>query len=127
MTNNSHNAPSSLKEALHSATWAPVLTPEQMARVEADTYEVFVAKGGFVCRKGEEVDHWVGIVSGMVKMNNFSPTGKSVTFTGVPPGGWFGEGSLLKNEPRKYDAMALSLIPMNRTDRPGVCSPGKPG
>jgi CRP/FNR family cyclic AMP-dependent transcriptional regulator len=30
-----------------------------------------------------------------------------VTFTGVPTGGWFGEGSLLKAEPRKYGAMAL--------------------
>ena len=103
MTNNQL----SLKEALRSAIWAQVLTPAQMARVEADTYETFVPKGGFVCRKGELVDNWVGIIAGMVKMNNFSPSGKSVTFTGVPPGGWFGEGSLLKNEPRKYDAMAL--------------------
>lgn len=103
MTYNQH----SLIAALRSATWAPALTPEQMARVEADTYETFVPKGGFVCRKGEHVDNWVGIITGMVKMNNFSPSGKSVTFTGVPPGGWFGEGSLLKKEPRKYDAMAL--------------------
>ncbi|AVR94679.1 MULTISPECIES: Crp/Fnr family transcriptional regulator [Telluria group] len=97
----------SLKEALRSAIWARTLTPEQMARVEATTFEVFVPKGGFVCRKGEVVDNWVGIIAGMVKMNNFSPSGKSVTFTGVPPGGWFGEGSLLKDEHRKYDAMAL--------------------
>ncbi|GGC09845.1 Crp/Fnr family transcriptional regulator [Pseudoduganella buxea] len=97
----------SLKEALNSAIWARMLTPEQMARVEATTFEVFVPKGGYVCRKGEVVDNWVGIIAGMVKMNNFSPSGKSVTFTGVPPGGWFGEGSLLKDEHRKYDAMAL--------------------
>jgi CRP-like cAMP-binding protein len=75
--------------------------------VEATTFEVCVPKGGFVCRKGEVVDNWVGIIAGMVKMNNFSPSGKSVTFTGVPPGGWFGEGSLLKDERRRYDAMAL--------------------
>lgn len=97
----------SLKEALRSAIWARTLTPEQIARVEATTFEVFVPKGGYVCRKGEVVDNWVGIIAGMVKMNNFSPSGKSVTFTGVPPGGWFGEGSLLKDEHRKYDAMAL--------------------
>jgi len=96
-----------LKEALRSALWAKTLTPEQMERVEATTFEVFVPKGGYVCRKGEIVDNWVGIIAGMVKMNNFSPSGKSVTFTGVPPGGWFGEGSLLKDERRKYDAMAL--------------------
>lgn len=36
-----------------------------------------------------------------------SPSGKSVTFTGVPTGGWFGEGAVLKHEVRKYDVMAL--------------------
>lgn len=97
----------SLKEALRAANWAHCLTPEQMARVEADTIETFVPKGGYVCRKGDMVENWLGIVGGMVKMNNFSASGKSVTFTGVPPGGWFGEGSLLKNEHLKYDAMAL--------------------
>jgi CRP-like cAMP-binding protein len=25
----------------------------------------------------------------------------------VPPGGWFGEGTMLKSEPRKYDVLAL--------------------
>ncbi|HEU4776326.1 MAG TPA: Crp/Fnr family transcriptional regulator [Telluria sp.] len=78
-----------------------------MARVEADCFEQFVPKGGYVCRKGEVTETWVGIIEGLVKINNFSPEGKSVTFTGVPPGGWFGEGSLLKNEARKYDVMAL--------------------
>jgi CRP/FNR family cyclic AMP-dependent transcriptional regulator len=99
--------PVGLKETLRSAIWARDLTPQQMARVEADCFEHCVAKGGFVCHKGEAVENWIGIISGMVKMNNFSPNGKSVTFSGVPPGGWFGEGSLLKNETRKYDAMAL--------------------
>ncbi|MYN01258.1 cyclic nucleotide-binding domain-containing protein [Pseudoduganella sp. DS3] len=97
----------SLIQAIRNSTWAPALTAEQLARVEATCYEEFIPKGGFVCRKGEVVDNWIGIISGMVKMNNFSPNGKSVTFTGVPPGGWFGEGSLLKDEHRKYDAMTL--------------------
>jgi len=96
-----------LKEALRTAIWAQGLTPEQMARVEAETFETFVPKGGYVCRKGEMVEHWLGIIEGMVKMTNFSAAGKSVSFTGVPPGGWFSEGSLLKREHLKYDAMAL--------------------
>src|SRR3546814_13661712 len=29
------------------------------------------------------------------------------SLTGVPPGGWIGEGSLLKRESRKYDVVAL--------------------
>jgi len=97
----------SLKEALRSAIWAEGLTPEQMARVEAETSEIFVPKGGYVCRKGDAVDNWLGIIDGLVKMNNFSAAGKSVTFTGLPSGGWFGEGSVLKDKTLKYDVIAL--------------------
>lgn len=97
----------SLKEALHQTLWAPLLTPEQLARVEADTTEYCVPKGGFVCRKGEPVDAWLGVIDGLVKMNNLSPEGKSITFTGLAAGGWFGEGTLLKDEQRKYDVTAL--------------------
>lgn len=98
---------SDFKEVLRQTIWAKGLTPEQLARVEADTVEQFVPKGGYVCRKGEMVDAWIGVIDGLVKMNNLSPEGKSVTFTGVPKGGWFGEGTLLKQESRKYDVVAL--------------------
>ena len=40
-------------------------------------------------------------------MSSVSPEGKTVTFTGLLSGGWFGEGSVLKSEPRKYDVVAL--------------------
>jgi len=100
-------ADSSLKEVLRAANWAQLLDAAQLARVEAELFETFVPKGGFVCRKGDPVENWIGIISGMVKMNNFSASGKAMTFIGVPPGSWFGEGSLLKREPRKYDTMAL--------------------
>jgi CRP-like cAMP-binding protein len=87
--------------------WANALTPEQMARVEADMMERFVPAGGYACRKGEPVDHWIGVTDGLLKMSSMSPEGKTVTFTGMLAGGWFGEGSLLKTETRKYDVIAL--------------------
>ena len=96
-----------LIEHLRSTIWARTLTAAEMARVEAGCFEQFVPKGGFVCRKGEPMENWIGIIEGLVKMNNFSSSGKNVTFTGVPAGGWFGEGSLLKDETRKYDVIAL--------------------
>ncbi|HYD94117.1 MAG TPA: Crp/Fnr family transcriptional regulator [Noviherbaspirillum sp.] len=95
------------KEVLRQTIWAKGLEPEQMARVEADTVEQFVPKGGFICRKGEMVDAWIGIIDGLAKINNLSPEGKSVTFTGIASGSWFGEGTLLKQEARKYDVVAL--------------------
>lgn len=96
-----------LTDHLRATIWARDLDPAEMARVEADCFEQFVPKGGFVCHKGEALANWIGIIDGLVKMNNFSPAGKSVTFTGVPTGGWFGEGSLLKDKVRKYDVIAL--------------------
>jgi len=96
-----------LREVLRQTIWARDLTPEQFARVEADTVEQFVAKGGYICRKGEMVDAWIGIIDGLAKINNLSPDGKSVTFTGIASGSWFGEGTLLKQEARKYDVVAL--------------------
>ena len=96
-----------LREVLRQTIWAKDLTPEQMARVEADTVEQCVAKGGYICRKGEMVDAWIGIIDGLAKINNLSPDGKSVTFTGIASGSWFGEGTLLKQEARKYDVVAL--------------------
>ncbi len=96
-----------LKDMLRQAVWASSLTPAQMARVEADVVERFAPAGGYVCHKGEPVDHWIGVVDGLLKMSSVSPEGKTVTFTGMLTGGWFGEGSVLKTETRKYDVVAL--------------------
>ena len=87
--------------------WAEALTPELRRRLVGETIVRRIAAGGFVCRKGDQVDAWMGVVSGLVKLSSASPEGKSVSFTGVRSGGWFGEGSLLKTEPRRFDAIAL--------------------
>jgi CRP-like cAMP-binding protein len=97
----------SFKDVLSQTMWARSLNAEQMAHVEAGMIERFVPAGGYVCRKGEPVDHWIGVTEGLLKMSSVSPEGKTVTFTGMLAGGWFGEGSLLKTEPRKYDVVAL--------------------
>jgi CRP/FNR family transcriptional regulator, cyclic AMP receptor protein len=97
----------SLQEMLRHARWVQSLTSSQLARVEAEVVERFVPAGGFVCRKGDSVDYWIGVVDGLLKMSSVSPEGKTVTFTGLLSGGWFGEGSVLKTEPRKYDVIAL--------------------
>ena len=99
--------PETLVDILRRAAWAQSLTPEQMARVESDVTERFVPAGGYACRKGEPVNHWVGTIDGLLKMSSVSPEGKIITFTGVLGGAWFGEGSLLKDTARQYDVIAL--------------------
>lgn len=94
-------------DQLRQSIWAQPLTAEQMARVEAEVVERFVPAGGLVCRKGEAIEYWIGLLEGLIKMSSVSPQGKTVTFTGLLNGGWFGEGSLLKSGPRQYDVVAL--------------------
>lgn len=97
----------SLADFVAAAHWAAGLDPAQQARAIAETVVRPAPAGTLVCRKGEPVDHWIGVVEGLVKMANVSLDGKPTTFTGIPSGGWFGEGSLLKDEPRRYDIIAL--------------------
>jgi CRP-like cAMP-binding protein len=92
---------------LSGCRWAQTLSPAEFQRVAAEMIERKVPAGGYVCRKGEPVESWIGVVDGLVKMSNLSAEGKLTTLTGVPRGGWFGEGSLLKDEIRKYDILAL--------------------
>ncbi|MBK9955335.1 MAG: Crp/Fnr family transcriptional regulator [Rhodocyclaceae bacterium] len=96
-----------MAEALRDYRWASDLTDTEFARVEAGVFERKVAQGGFICRKGEAVEHWVGLIDGLAKMSTDIESGKTATLTGLAPGGWFGEGSLLKTEPRRYDVVAL--------------------
>jgi CRP-like cAMP-binding protein len=96
-----------LTDALSASRWARELTEAQLARVLADTVERRVSAGSYVARQGEPVEAWIGIVEGLVKMSSVSPAGKLVSFSGVGSGGWFGEGSILKDPVRKYDVVAL--------------------
>ena len=96
-----------LDRILKASPWADALSPVLRARVEMETTTRLCAAGSHVCRKGEPVEHWIGIVDGLVKMTNVSVEGKPMSFTGIGSGGWFGEGSLLKSEPRRYDIVAL--------------------
>jgi CRP-like cAMP-binding protein len=107
----------SLQEALRATRWGTLLTSEQLARVAAESAESSVATGAFICRKGEAVDSWLGVLDGLVKMMISTSDGRTSTFTGIPAGGWFGEGSLLKTEPRRYDVVALRETRVVRVPR----------
>lgn len=96
-----------LAALLRASPWFDSLDPAQRARVLAETAIRVIPAGAPVCRKGEKVEHWIGVVDGLVKMASVSVEGKPMSFTGIGTGGWFGEGSVLKDEPRRYDIVAL--------------------
>ena len=95
------------EELLRTSVWGQALTETEMSRAVDGTCERAFAAGAFICMKGDPVDAWMGIIDGLGKMASFWTTGKTTSLIGISTGGWFGEGSLLKNEPRRYDVMAL--------------------
>ncbi len=92
---------------LRRTSWASSLSTEDFSRACEGTCERFVEAGGFVCRKGAPVEHWYGVIDGLAKMSSDWASGKTASYTGIAAGGWFGEGSMLKTEPRRYDVIAL--------------------
>lgn len=65
------------------------------------------SKGSHVCHRGDHLDYWTGVVTGLLKISTVSQSGKAMTFAGAAAGGWVGEGSVIKDEPRKYDLVAV--------------------
>jgi CRP-like cAMP-binding protein len=97
----------SLDALLARSPWACALAPEQWQRMRAELRERVVPPGAYVAHKGAPADCWLGVAQGLVKVHCAAPSGKRATLTGVPAGGWLGEGSLLKQEARRYDVVAL--------------------
>ena len=87
--------------------WLPLLSPDERARAVASLQVGDAAAGDYVCRVGKPVTYWFGVVEGLLKMSADNAQGMTMTFTGVPPGGWFGEGTALKREPYRYNIQAL--------------------
>jgi len=91
--------------------WLDRLDAAEHARVVSDLRVVQVEPGELLCRVGRPVTYWFGVIEGLLKMSNDSATdggsGMPITFTGVSSGGWFGEGTVLKNEVYRYNIQAL--------------------
>lgn len=92
---------------LDESDWWPGLDADQQERVQAGIVVRNIAAGATFSARGAPVEGWLGVIDGLVKVSIDSADGRSVTLAGVPAGGWFGEGSVLKDEPRRYDVIAL--------------------
>jgi len=92
---------------LAGVPWLAVLAPAERARAAADIKVGDALPGDYVCRIGRPVTYWFGVVEGLLKMSNENEQGQTITFSGLPPGGWFGEGTVLKRESYRYNVQAL--------------------
>lgn len=87
--------------------WLALLTPDELAIAVADLKIGEAQPGDLVCRVGRPVTYWFGVVDGLLKMSGENADGQAMTFTGLPPGGWFGEGTALKREAYRYNVQTL--------------------
>jgi CRP/FNR family transcriptional regulator, cyclic AMP receptor protein len=97
----------SREHLLEIAFWARDLAESEIEQARRGIVEKTFPAGGYICHRGDRFDSWTGIVNGLVKMGAVSKSGKDVTFAGLRTGGWFGEGTILKDEARRYDIVAL--------------------
>jgi CRP-like cAMP-binding protein len=92
---------------LDAIPWLALLRPDERQRAVDDLRISEAQPGEFVCRMGRPVTYWFGVVDGLLKMSTDNAEGQTMTFTGVPPGGWFGEGTALKHEAYRYNIQPL--------------------
>lgn len=92
---------------LGSIHWLKELLPAERETAVASLRVGDAQPGDSVCRIGRPVTYWFGVVEGLLKVSSDNAHGTTTTFLGVPPGGWFGEGTVLKREPYRFDVQAL--------------------
>lgn len=94
-------------QELAGIPWLKVLRREEHDAAASHIKVSDAQPGDYVCRVGRPVTYWFGVVEGLLKMSSDSAQGHTMTFSGLPPGGWFGEGTVLKRESYRYNIQAL--------------------
>jgi CRP/FNR family transcriptional regulator, cyclic AMP receptor protein len=102
-----HRVREASADELERVPWWSQLDAQERARVAEDIQVADARPGEYLCRIGRPATMWLGVVEGLLKMSNDSALGAPITFTGVPSGAWFGEGTLLKHEVYRYNIEVL--------------------
>ena len=87
--------------------WFASVSAAMQERLRAEVFAVQGEKGDVMLPAGSAVDGWYAVLSGLVMLQSPTSLRRSSAFIGVPDGDWFGEGSALKPEPRRYNVVAL--------------------
>lgn len=94
-------------EELATVPWLPHLKPEEAERVASELRITEAQPGELIFRIGRPATYWFGVVDGLLKMTTDTAQGHTMTYSGLSPGGWFGEGTALKRESYRYNVQAL--------------------
>lgn len=92
---------------LAASPWYGQIGDAARRRVRADLVERAVGAGESLGYQGESQRHWFGVLEGLLKWSINAADGRTVTLGGQSVGSWFGEGTLLRRQPRRADLIAL--------------------
>lgn len=99
-------APNALR-FIEAQPWFASAPAAVRERLRAEVFCTQGDKGTVMMAAGSEVLGWHAVLSGLVMLQSPPSKGRASAFIGVPDGEWFGEGSAMKPEPRKYNVVAL--------------------
>lgn len=92
---------------IETQPWFPSVPAALQSRLRAEVFADQADKGTVMMPAGSPVQGWHAVLSGLVMLQSPASQGRSSAFIGVPDGEWFGEGSAMKPEPRRYNVVAL--------------------
>ena len=92
---------------IEAQPWFASVPAALQERLRAEVSATHGDKGTVMMPAGSGVQGWHAVLSGLVMLQSPASKGRSSAFIGVPDGEWFGEGSAMKPEPRRYHVVAL--------------------
>jgi CRP/FNR family cyclic AMP-dependent transcriptional regulator len=101
------SASRSVDALLADSSWYVQVGEGARRQVRADIVERSIAAGDALGHQDEAQHHWYGVLEGLLKWSVNARDGRTVTLGGQSAGSWFGEGTLLRGQPRHADLVAL--------------------
>jgi CRP/FNR family transcriptional regulator, cyclic AMP receptor protein len=101
------SAPISVDALLADSAWFGQVSEAAQRQVRADLVERAISAGEPLGYQGESQHHWYGVLEGLLKWSINAPDGRTATLGGQSAGSWFGEGTLLRGQPRRAELVAL--------------------
>ena len=92
---------------LRMQPWFVQLDPGAQEKLTRTAYTVRAQKGDVLLRAGEPAQGWYAVLWGFVKLQSPAPLEPGSAFLALTGGEWFGEGSVMKEEARRYEVVAL--------------------
>jgi CRP/FNR family transcriptional regulator, cyclic AMP receptor protein len=92
---------------IRRSPWAAGLSEREFDQVVALSRHRTYEKGNIIVSAGSQPEGWIGLIDGFAVQSVTRMDGHVTRLSAVSEGSWFGEGTLLKVENWRYDAVAL--------------------